>query len=74
MTSGKVKEIRDAYGFIAGDDGKDYFMHRSDLVTPTRFDDLNEGDRVEFEVVVPAPAKGPRASNVRRITATEGAS
>jgi cold shock CspA family protein len=72
MTSGKIKALRDGYGFITADDGTEYFFHRTDLIAPTRFDDLNEGDAVEFEPVVPAPAKGKRASDVRPTSSIGG--
>ena len=46
---GKVKFFNNEkrFGFITGDDGKDYFMHKSGLE-----DDLivDEGDLVEFSV------------------------
>jgi len=32
------------------------------------FDDLREGDRVEFLIVQPEPPRGPRAYAVRRIS------
>lgn len=57
------------FGFIKGEDGKDYFFHRSDL--SGFFEDLVQdidGGRkvvVTFEIV-PSP-KGPRASNVVRV-------
>lgn len=49
------------YGFIAGDDGQDYFVHRSEFAGPA----LQDGDRVVFDAV--ESPRGPRAVGVRRI-------
>lgn len=46
------------YGFIAGDDGKDYFFHRSEL--PKSYVKRNE--KVEFE-----PAEGERGLTAKGI-------
>jgi CspA family cold shock protein len=57
------------FGFITGEDGVDYFFHRSDL--GGFFDDLaadvakGRKIKVNFDIV-PSP-KGPRAGNVTRI-------
>ncbi len=55
------------YGFITQDTGADVFVHYS-AIEGGGFRSLNEGDRVEFEVV-PGP-KGPQAKAVRKLTAT----
>ena len=47
------------FGFIAGDDGKEYFVHQSALGEGVR---LNEGDAVEFESE--QGGRGPKAVNV----------
>ncbi len=58
------------FGFLRGDDGRDYFFHRSDLADGADgFSDLNEDDKVTFEPVVPAPEKGLRAAKVRLVEA-----
>jgi len=59
---GKVKRIvRDkGFGFIITDDGE-YFFHRTAL-TNVKFEELKEGDDVEFDVE--ESTKGPRATNV----------
>jgi len=47
------------YGFIAGEDGKEYFVHSSALAEGTF---IRENDRVSFE---PAESeRGPQAKNV----------
>lgn len=53
------------FGFIAPSDGdKDVFVHYSAL-EGGGYRDLNEGDRVEFEIE--QSPKGPRAANVKRV-------
>jgi len=50
------------YGFITTEDGKDIFFYRTGL-RDLRFDSLEEGQSVEFEVET--GPKGPRAADVR---------
>jgi CspA family cold shock protein len=47
MVEGTVKFFNDTknFGFIAGDDGKDYFVHRNDIKKGS----LAEGDKVTFK-------------------------
>ncbi len=62
MAKGTVKwfNIEKGYGFIQPDDGgKDVFVHANDLAGAI----LNEGTRVEFEIV--QGKKGPQASSVQ---------
>lgn len=62
--SGVVRKLRDGYGFIAGNDGTDYFLHWTAMCKDTKkFRELQVGDRVQFEPIT-AP-KGPRAIEVR---------
>ena len=63
MQTGKIKKlIRDrGFGFIDATDGREIFFHRNSLVD-TNFDDLNEGQEVEFEVE--KTPKGPSAIDV----------
>ena len=49
------------FGFVAAQDGSEYFFHRS-ACNGIRFDDLREGQSVTFEAG--QGPKGPRAENV----------
>lgn len=63
---GSIKKIvRDkGFGFIVPDDGSDdVFFHRSKLAPKVVFEDLREGDEVEFEVT--KGEKGPQALNLK---------
>jgi CspA family cold shock protein len=64
MVTGTVKFFNRTkqFGFIAGDDGKDYFVHETGLKPNVTID---EGDKVSFEVV--ESEKGPRADKVEKI-------
>jgi len=54
------------FGFISRDDGEqDVFVHFSSIQDTGGFRNLDEGDRVEFEVET--GAKGPRAQNVVKV-------
>lgn len=65
MTNGTIKKVASdrGFGFIAADDGKEYFFHRSSLDHSLEFDRLNGGEPVTFEIE--ASDKGPRAKQVR---------
>lgn len=63
---GTIKKIiKDkGFGFIVPDDGSDdVFFHRSRLAPKVVFEDLREGDEVEFQVT--KGEKGPQASNLK---------
>lgn len=63
--NGTIKRlVRDkGFGFIAANDGDaEYFFHTS-ACRNVRFDELQEGQTVSFEVG--QGPKGPRAENVR---------
>ncbi len=66
MLEGTVKWFNESkgFGFLEQDNGKDVFVHYS-AITSDGFKTLNEGDRVEFEIV--DGPKGPAAANVRKI-------
>lgn len=66
MASGVVKWFNDSkgYGFIqAESDNRDIFVHYS-AIHGDGFKTLEEGDKVEFELV--DGPKGPLAQNVQR--------
>jgi len=52
------------YGFIRGEDGKDYFFHYSVLVMDD-FKTAEKGENVEFDVQ--ESERGLRANNVKKI-------
>ncbi len=64
MTTGTIQKVvaERGFGFIAAEDGKEYFFHRSGLQSPLDFDTLRGGERVSFEVE--SGPKGPRATQV----------
>lgn len=64
MHKGTIKKlIRErGFGFISDTDEREVFFHQSGLVD-AKFDALNEGQEVEFEVET--SQKGPRAINIR---------
>jgi cold shock protein len=67
MAQGTVKRFNaeKGYGFIAQDNGADVFVHYS-VIEGGGFRSLQEGERVEFEIV--QGAKGPQATAVRKLT------
>ncbi len=64
MTAGSIKKVvaDRGFGFIAAEDGNEYFFHRNELDSSLDFDHLNGGEKVTFDVE--ASPKGPRASHV----------
>lgn len=59
-------DSRKGYGFIAGDDGRDVFVHASQIIADADWKTLNAGDTVEYDV---APGvKGSQAVNVRVVS------
>lgn len=62
--NGKVKFFNDmkGYGFIAGEDGEDYFVHMTGLEPGVK---IQEDDEVEFEVV--EGDRGPKAEQVKTV-------
>ena len=63
MAQGTIKKIisNKGFGFIAGESGELFF--HSSAVENTSFDDLREGQNVEY--TESEGPKGPRAENVR---------
>jgi CspA family cold shock protein len=66
VVNGRIKRIVSdkGFGFVAADDQKEYFFHRSACVD-TPFDSLREGQAVTFEKG--QGPKGPRAENIRPV-------
>ena len=64
MTTGTIKKViaDRGFGFIAAEDSKEYFFHRSGVDSPLDFDRLVGGERVQFEIET--SQKGPRAKDV----------
>jgi cold shock protein len=62
MPNGTIKKLvaDRGFGFIAADDGKEYFFHRDGV---ENFDSLRGGESVTFQVE--SSPKGPRAGQVR---------
>lgn len=60
---GTVKFFNDmkGFGFIAGEDGKEYFVHQSGLSSGVT---LSDNDSVEFDVE--QGDRGPKAVNVSK--------
>lgn len=66
MAQGTVKwfNAEKGYGFIAVDGGRDVFVHYS-AIDADGYRTLDEGQRVEFEVI--QGSKGPQADSVRTV-------
>jgi CspA family cold shock protein len=67
MTNGTIKKVvsERGFGFIAAEDGKEYFFHRGGLEAPLDFDRLSGGEKVSFEIET--SPKGPRAARVSAV-------
>jgi cold shock protein len=64
LLPGIVKSVHGSkgFGFVMGEDGQEYFFHRSAVTGGGRFEEIVAGDRVRFE---PSEGpKGPRAESV----------
>lgn len=66
METGTVKwfNAEKGFGFIEIEDGKDVFVHFS-AITGEGFKSLDEGQRVQFDVV--EGNRGPQAENVVKL-------
>ncbi|UCD04297.1 MAG: cold shock domain-containing protein [Candidatus Woesearchaeota archaeon] len=64
MQTGTVKffDTTRSFGFIAGGDGQDYFVHSSGIKEGNT---LEEEDKVKFKVV--KSDRGPKAENVKKV-------
>jgi CspA family cold shock protein len=65
MANGTVKRVisERGFGFIVGEDGKEYFFHRDGLTSSVDFDRLVGGEKVSFETET--GPKGDRAVRVQ---------
>jgi len=67
MAQGKIKKLvaDKGFGFIQSESGQDVFFHHS-TVADRGFDDLTEGQQVEFTIEQGQSnsGKGPRAASV----------
>jgi CspA family cold shock protein len=64
---GSVKRMErvKGFGFIVGENGRDYFFHATSVDHAGGLDALQEGDEVSF--IAESTAKGPRALQVRLV-------
>jgi CspA family cold shock protein len=67
MAVGKVKwfDAKKGYGFILSEEGKDVFVHFSDISSEKSYKTLDEGVDVEYELI--EDEKGLKASNVKSV-------
>jgi len=65
MPTGTIKKLVSdrGFGFIAAEDGREYFFHRTGLDPSVNFDSLAGGERVSFEIE--PSQKGPRAKRIK---------
>lgn len=65
VATGTIKRVISdrGFGFIVGEDGKEYFFHRDGLAPSVDFDRLVGGESVTFEIE--SNPKGPRAVQVQ---------
>jgi CspA family cold shock protein len=65
MPTGTIKKLVSdrGFGFIAAEDGREYFFHRTGLDPSVNFDSLAGGEHVTFEIE--PSQKGPRANRIK---------
>jgi cold shock protein len=63
---GTIKKLvpERGFGFVKGEDDRDYFFHRTTMARDLPFESLDVGEGVSFEIE--QSDKGPRAVDVRR--------
>jgi CspA family cold shock protein len=66
LATGTVKRVISdrGFGFILGEDGKEYFFHRDGLSSSVDFDRLVGGESVTFET-----ERGPKGDRAVRVEA-----
>jgi CspA family cold shock protein len=66
VATGTVKRVISdrGFGFILGEDGKEYFFHRDGLSSSVDFDRLVGGETVTFET-----ERGPKGDRAVRVEA-----
>ena len=66
MQTGVVKwfDNERGFGFISAGDGKDVFLHHSNVKEKGNAKDIHEGETVYFDIV--NDKKGPSAINVQK--------
>jgi len=73
MAQGTIKKLISdrGFGFILPEEeattGKDLFFHRADVQGSTRYDALQEGDRVSYDIGIDERRGTPKATNVRSL-------
>ena len=68
MAQGTIKKLVErGFGFIGTDTGQEYFFHMS-TVQGVAFDELREGQRVEFTTEPDPRGRGDQAVNVHLIS------
>lgn len=67
MSTGIVKwfDVEKGYGFISANDGKDIFVHYSQVKEKGNDKNLHEGENVQFDIG--EGNKGPMAINVQKL-------
>lgn len=67
METGVVKwfDNKKGYGFISGSEGKDVFVHHSQVKEKSHNKDLHEGESVMFDII--EKEKGLQAINVQKM-------
>jgi cold shock CspA family protein len=73
LVQGELRKKKPGYGFLKCDDGSpDCFMLPTSLIDGTRFDEIAEGERFQFEPYEhvderTGAARGRRARNISRL-------